>query len=210
MKKAKKKVIESSSDSESSPDLSSDSEPPPKRHQHGHQSKVRSNRAIILLKATSRHIHSCHGKATGGNLFVAHPDSGASNHMTHNIELFDPASFKTLLKPIPISLGDDSEIFATGKGTLHLLFNVNGKQKEGCFEDVLFIPDLKVTLLSVGQSAHLPHCKVVFDNNTCEYINKDTKEIMARAFATDDSDLYTLDATPVTQKVVANLTSSSF
>ena len=209
-KKAKKRVIESSSDSESSPDSSSDSEPPPKKRQHGHRSKVRSNRAIILLKATSRHIRSCHGKATAGNLFIAHPDSGASNHMTHNIELFDPASFKTLSKPIPVSLGDDSEIFATGKGTLRLLFNVNGKQKEGCFEDVLFVPDLKVTLLSVGQSARLPHCKVVFDNNTCEYINKDTKEIMARAFATEDSDLYTLDATPVTRKVVANLTSSSF
>jgi len=209
-KKAKKRAVESSSESDSSSDSDSDSEPPPKKRQDAHRSEARANRAIVVLKATSPHIRSCHGKATTGGLFVAHPDSGASNHMTHKRELFDSASFKTLSKPIPISLGDDSEIFATGKGTLRLLFNVNGKQKEGQFKDVLFVPDLKVTLLSVGQSARLPHCKVVFDNNVCEYIDKDTNEIIARAFATDDGDLYTLDATPVTQKVTANLASPPF
>jgi hypothetical protein len=74
---------------------------------------------------------SYHSKTTSGKVLIAHPDSGASNHMTHQQELFDPTSFKMFLKPIPISLGDDSEIFATGKGTLHLLFNVDGKQHEG-------------------------------------------------------------------------------
>jgi len=128
--------------------------------------------------------------------------------MSHQRELFDPESFETLSTPIPISLGDDSEIFATGKGTLRLLFNIDGKQEEGCFKDALFVPELKVTLLSVGQSACLPHCKVVFDNNVCEYIDKSTNEVIARAFATDDTDLYTLDAIPATQKVTANLTSS--
>ena len=48
----------------------------------------------------------------------------------------------------------------------------------------------------------------VFDNNVCEYIDKNTNEVIARAFATDDTDLYTLDATPIMQKVKANLTSS--
>ena len=93
------------------------------------------------------------------DIFVAHADSGASNHMTHRKELFDPTSFETFTKPIPISLGDDSDIFATGKGTLRLKFNVNGKQKEGRFDDVLYVPELKVTLLSVGQSARLPAAK---------------------------------------------------
>ena len=98
--------------------------------------------------------------------------------MTCNKSLFNPALFKMLSKPILVSLGDDSEIFATGKGTLQLLFNVDGKKKEGRFEDVLFVPKLKVTLLSVGQSACLPHCKVVFDNDVCEYINKNTDEVI--------------------------------
>ena len=128
--------------------------------------------------------------------------------MTHKLDLFDPTSFKTLLKPIPISLGNDSKVFATGKRTLHLLFNVDGRKKEGQFDNVLYVPELKVTLLSVGQSARLPHCKVTFDDSICEYINKNTNEVIARAFASNETDLYTLDTTPIMQKVAANLASS--
>ena len=162
---------------------------------------------LRILKAASRHVRSC-GKATAADVFIAHPDSGASNHMTHRRELFDSALFETFKKPIPISLGDDSEIFATGKGTLHFVFNVNGKRNEGRFDNVLYVPELKVTLLSVGQSARLPHCKVVFNNNVCEYIDKNSDEVIVRAFASDDTDLYTLDAVPVVQKVAANLVST--
>lgn len=208
-KKAKKKQVESSSELETSSDSGSDSdESLPRRRRHAHRSQTNSKKRQIVLNATSHHIRSYHGKATTQDLFIAHPDSGASNHMTHKRELFDPDSFETLSKPIPISLGDDSEIFATGRGTLCLMFNVDGRKKEGSFKDVLFVPELKVTLLSVGQSARLPHCKVTFDDNVCEYIDKGTNEVMARAFACEDTDLYTLDASPVTQKVAANLTSS--
>jgi hypothetical protein len=59
------------------------------------------------------------------------------------------------------------------------------------------VPELKVTLLSIGQSAQLPHCKVVFDNNVCEYINKNTNEVIARVFASGNTNLYTLDTIPV-------------
>src|SRR5258706_713369 len=130
--------------------------------------------------------------------------------MTHKMELFDQSMFKKLSKPIPMSLGDDSEVFATGKGTIHLMFNVDGKKKEGKFKDVLYVPDLKVTLLSVGQSAHLPHCKVIFDDNICKYIDKNSGSVIACACASGSANLYTLDATPVNQKVAAKLVSSSW
>ena len=202
-------MVESSSDLESSgSDL--DSEPSPKKHHHANQSQASSEKMLRLLKATSHHVHSCHGKTAVDSIFVAHPDSSTSNHMTHKLELFDSASFKTLSKPLLISLGDDSKNFATRKGTLHLLFNVDGEQREGCFKDVLFVPDLKVMLLSVRQSACLPHCKVVFDNNICKYINKNTNKIIARVFSADNSDLYMLDVIPIEQKVTANLASPSF
>ena len=129
--------------------------------------------------------------------------------MTNKMELFNQVSFKKLSKPIPVSLGDESKVFATGKGTMRFMFNVDGKKKEGKFKDVLYVPDLKATLLSVGQSARLPHCKVVFDNNVCEYINKKSGSVIARAYASGSTDLYTLDATPIIPKVAANLASSS-
>ena len=201
-KKAKKKAVESDSESESGSDPSeSDSERTQKKHHHA--------KTIRSLMATVTEARAYRGKISESNLFVAHPDSGASNHMTHKMELFDQASFKKLSKPIPVCLGDDSEVFATGKGTIRLIFNVDGKKKEGKFKDVLYVPDLKVTLLSVGQSARLPHCKVVFDDNICEYIDKNTKEVIARAYASGSADLYTLDATPIEHKVAAKLASSS-
>jgi len=141
-------------------------------------------------------------------VFIAHPNLGASNHMTHRLDLFDPSSFITLSKPIPISLGDNSEIFTTGKGTLHLMFNVDGKKNEGKFSDVLYIPELKVTLLSVRQSVRLLHCKVTFNGNVCKYVDKNTNEVIAHAYASNDADLYTLDTSPIIQKVAAKLASS--
>jgi len=129
--------------------------------------------------------------------------------MTHKLELFDSSSFKMLKKPIPVSLGDDSEVFATGKGMIRVVFKVDGKSKEGKFDNVLYVPDLKVTLLSIGQSACLPHCKVTFDDDVCEYIDKNSGEVIARAYALGESDLYTLDTIPLAHKVDTKLTSSS-
>src|SRR5258706_3060390 len=117
-KKAKKKATISSSSESSSESSESEAEQPKKKCHHA--------KMLRNLKATIDHAHSYHGKASGSSLFVVHPDSGASNHMTHNKELFNHSSFKDLLKPIPISLRDDSEIFATGKGMIHLLFNIDG------------------------------------------------------------------------------------
>ena len=99
-----------------------------------------------------------------------------------------------------MSLGDDSEIFTTGKGMIQLLFNVDGRKKEGEFSDILFIPDLKVTLLSVGQLACLPLCKVVFDDNVCEYIDKNANKVIVHTYASDDNDLYMLDVSLVMQR----------
>ncbi len=161
------------------------------------------------LKATIDHAHAYRGKTSSNDLFIAHPDSGASNHMTHDKKLFDQSLFKELSKPIPISLGDDSEIFATGKGTIRLMFKIDEKMKEGAFKDVLYIPDLKVTLLSVSQSACLPHCKVVFDRNMCEYVDKNSGKAITRVYSSGGTDLYKLDATPMIHKVAAKLMSPS-
>ena len=54
----------------------------------------------------------------------------------------------------------------------------------------------------------LLHCKVVFDGNVCEYIDKNMNRVIAHARALGDNDLYTLDASPIMQKVAANLANS--
>ena len=199
-KKAKKKV-KSDSDKSGSDSSESDMEHTQKKRHHA--------KTLRTLKATIIQVQSYHSKMSSYDLFITHPDSGASNHMTHKMELFDKSSFKKLLKPIPVSLGDNSEVFATGKGTISLLFNVDRKAKEGRFKDILCVPDLKVTLLSIRQSVRLPHCKVILNNNVCEYIDKYSGRVIACAYASGSTDLYTLDTTPIAQKVAAKLVSSS-
>jgi len=207
-KKAKKKAAVESDSGLGSGSESSDSDTGKTRKKR-HHANCSQARTLRVLKATTGRVRSYKGRATGDGLFVAHPDSGASNHMTHKLKLFDSSSFRMLKKPIPVSLGDDSEVFATGKGMICVVFKVDGKSKEGKFDDVLYIPDLKVTLLSVSQSAHLPHCKVTFDDDVCEYIDKNLGEVIACAYASGESDLYTLDAILLVHKVDAKLASSS-
>ena len=98
-KKAKKKAtVESDSDSESGSDSSdSDTGRTQKRRHRPNRSQVKTLR---VLKVTIGRVRSYKGHATGDGLFVAYPDSGASNHMTHKLELFDSSSFETLKKPI--------------------------------------------------------------------------------------------------------------
>src|SRR5258706_14580620 len=92
--------------------------------------------------------------------------------MTHKMELFDQSTFKKLSRPIPMSIGDDSKVFATGKGTIHLMFNVDGKRKEVKLKNLFYLPGLKVTPLSVPQSARLPRSKFVLDDNAFNNIDK--------------------------------------
>lgn len=76
--KVKKKVVKSNSKSES------DSEPTQKKCHHANKSYINPEKTLRVLKASLNHTHSCLGKtATNDDLFIVHPDSGASNHMTH-------------------------------------------------------------------------------------------------------------------------------
>jgi len=200
-KKVKKKADSGSKSESGSDPLESDTECTQRKCHHA--------KMLRTLKATVVRAQSYCGKVSGNTLLIVHPDSGALNHMTHKMELFNQNSFKKLSKPIPVSLGDNSKILLTGKGMIRLMFNVDGKKKEGKFKDVLYVPDLKVTLLSIGQSACLPHCKVVFDNNMCKCINKNSEKVIACAYTSSSTELYMLDVTPVTHKVVVKLVSSS-
>ena len=176
-KKAKKRAASSSSDSETGSNSDTNSEPKKEKKHHASKLQAKYGRTTCALKACLGHSHSYHSDAAANDaIFIAHLDSGTLNHMCHKMNMFDPSSFKTLPKPILISLGDDSEIFATRKGTICLMFNVDGRKREGKFSNILFILDLKVTLLSVGQSTQLPHCKVVFNRNVCKYIDKTQME----------------------------------
>ncbi|KAK9688945.1 hypothetical protein RND81_09G023800 [Saponaria officinalis] len=69
-------------------------------------------------------------------------DSGASDHMTHNLQQF--VSFRTLHKPLKVTLPDGSKKEVKIVGDVSL-------QGKILLKNVLYLPDFKHKLLSVGR-----------------------------------------------------------
>ena len=84
-------------------------------------------------------------------------DSRTMGHMCFNREAFQ--SLKKLPKARMVILGDDTEVGAYGIGTVYLTeFMV--------LEDVLYVPDFTINLVSVSKLARTGHM-VTFEKNEC-------------------------------------------
>ena len=87
-------------------------------------------------------------------------DSGASDHMTGNMAVFDAL---TDITPFPITIGDESQCWVTGKGPVTLTV---ASGKEITISKVLYSQSFRNTcLLSVPQLAH-KGAKTRFERDT--------------------------------------------
>lgn len=85
-------------------------------------------------------------------------DSGASSHMTpHRDNLDDYVEFRD---PRPIILGDGRRVDAHGSGKVEF-----SNFKSGTLSDVLWVPDLKENLFSIGKAME-KNCDVKFSNRS--------------------------------------------
>eukprot|EP00253_Pinus_taeda_P018805 PITA_18805 len=87
-------------------------------------------------------------------------DSGCSNHMTGNIEMF--ANLDEDVKS-EVTTGTDSKISVKGKGRVSIRAR-NGEQM--IVPEVYYVPGLKCNLLSIGQLIDKGY-NVFFKDNTC-------------------------------------------
>ena len=76
-------------------------------------------------------------------------DSGATEHMTEHREWF------STFKPIPsgtwsVTVADDRDLWVRGIGDIRLTRTIDGVQKNGILHKVMFIPDLRRNLFSIG------------------------------------------------------------
>ena len=114
-------------------------------------------------------------------------DSGATQHISSRKEWFHK------YEEIPsrhIYLADGRAIVARGVGTIHVKLNVNGEERNGTLEEVLYIPDLHGNLFSVNKAVGR-NFKVIFDDRGCAIENENGR-IMAVAFR--EGNLYRLAA----------------
>ncbi|KAJ7222158.1 hypothetical protein GGX14DRAFT_337135, partial [Mycena pura] len=76
-------------------------------------------------------------------------------------------TYTVLKKPIPISLGDDSEILAIGVGTMRKHVTSPSGVETMHFTRTLHAPKLTGSLLSVGQLTAIPGIKLEFEGRLC-------------------------------------------
>ena len=96
-------------------------------------------------------------------------DSGCTNHMTYDQELFRELDRSEVSK---VKIGNGEHITVKGKGTVAIESCTGTK----LITDVLFVPDIDQNLLSVGQLLEKGF-KVIFEDKQCLIKNANDKEV---------------------------------
>ncbi|RVX18179.1 Retrovirus-related Pol polyprotein from transposon RE1 [Vitis vinifera] len=109
-------------------------------------------------------------------------DSGCTNHMTNNQDLFRELDRTTISK---VRIGNGEYIPVKGKGTVAIESQTGLK----LIYDVLFVPDIDQNLLSVGQLVE-KEFKVYFEDRNCIIKDAEGKEIAQQCFGTEGSSTF--------------------
>ena len=137
--------------------------------------RSRINDRANFLEENESHesiFYACHS-AKEENVDIWFLDSGCTNHMTGNCELFYhiDTSYETKVR-----MGNGSIVQAKGKGSIA----VQTKMGLKFIRDVLLVPDLKQNLLSVGQLVQNGYA-VHFEDGGCKIFDRRNKnQIIAR------------------------------
>lgn len=96
-------------------------------------------------------------------------DSGCTSHLCN-----DPKKFVHFSKVVSekLNLASNTSTAITGRGTIHLNTEVDGKSKSLNLENALHVPDLRTNLLYVSKITD-KGLKVVFDGNAARVIDRD-------------------------------------
>lgn len=124
-------------------------------------------------------------------------DSGASSHMTPNSLLF--STFNTT-KPFFVQMGDNSQAKVRGQGNIELQVKVGEGLKTCVLNDVLFVPSLHYSLISVGRMCN-NGLKVSFSENQV-VISDRNKSVAA---GSQRGSLYVLNMVMPERALYANL-----
>lgn len=131
-------------------------------------------------------VHALAATCTSRGSWIV--DSGATCHMSNNKELF--VELRELSTPQEVTLGDGRSLVGTAEGTVKLeMLLPDGSTKRCRLENVLLVPKLSYSLLSVSKASNAG--KITrFDKSGCEILNEN-KEVIA--FATRVGNLYFLE-----------------
>ena len=163
------------------------------------QDKKKNKMGVFKVTITAEDENCSDGKSTG--LVVQHAlsadsnahdqwiiDSGATCHMCNNEAMF--SELRALHSPLNITLGDGQNLQGVGRGNIVLTMNLSHGKTESCtLHNVLLVPDLAYSLLSVPAASNKG--KVTsFSEMRCEIRDSKSKLI---ASGHREGSLYYLD-----------------
>ena len=138
-------------------------------------------------------IHALATTTSKGSWIV---DSGATCHMSNNRDLF--VNLRELQTPQEVTLGDGRTLEGTAEGTVKLeTLLPDGTTKTCRLENVLLVPNLSYSLLSVSKACNAGKI-TKFNKSGCEILNEEKKVI---AFTTRAGNLYHLEHCGIPQSV---------
>ncbi|XP_074379364.1 retrovirus-related Pol polyprotein from transposon TNT 1-94 isoform X2 [Apium graveolens] len=140
--------------------------------QLGHMEKICKSQQVEAKTAENQYqdeeqlfVASCFSAHNSTKRWLI--DSGCTNHMTYDRELFKDLNEAIVSK---VRVGNGAYIAVKGKGTVEIQCNTGLK----LISDVLYVPDIDQNLLSVSQLTEKGY-KVLFDDNQC--VIKDAKGV---------------------------------
>ncbi|CAJ2637463.1 unnamed protein product [Trifolium pratense] len=97
-------------------------------------------------------------------------DSGCTNHMTYDRDLFKELNKTSISK---VRIGNGEQIVVEGIGTISIKTHAGMKQ----ISNVLYVPEINQNLLSVAQLLEKNY-KVIFEHKSCVIKDQNNKEVI--------------------------------
>ena len=99
---------------------------------------------------------------------IWYADAGATEHMSDNRAAF--INFKEIPKgKWPVAIANDQNLWVQGKGDIKIKRRAHDKWLDGTLHDVLYIPELRTNLFSVGRAADRGVI-TIYRKNSCQMV----------------------------------------
>ena len=159
------------------------------------QQKQAANPAVTKTESDGEALVATHAlTATSKGSWII--DSGATCHMCNDETAFD--ELRPLETPLQVTLGDGRSLKATAEGIVRIeALMPNGSTQKCTLRNVLLIPELSYSLLSVPKTSEIGN-SIKFTKSGCEIFNNEKKMI---AFATKAGNLFYLEHCRKTQNL---------
>lgn len=121
---------------------------------------------------------------------VWYADAGATEHMSDNRAAF--INFKEIPKGTwPVAIANEQSLWVLGKGDIKIKRKAHDQWLDGTLHDVLYIPDLRTNIFSIGGAVDRG-VVTIYRKNTCQMIgNNGNGDILLTRIRTGSS-LYKL------------------